>query len=70
MCDSSGPQGLHGNGVKTLLEGEAGTDLPIIRALLKGEYPGFAPEDPASADLQFTFELDTIIEGIRSRMSC
>ena len=69
MCDSSGAQGLHGNGVKTLLEGEAGTDLPIIRALLKGEYPGFAPEDPASADLQFTFELDTIIEGIRSRMT-
>lgn len=70
MCDSLGAQDLRDNDVKTLLGGEAGADLSIIRALLKSEYPGFAPEDPADADLQFTFGFDTVIEDIRPRMSC
>lgn len=69
MRDSSGGHDPHGRGLRTLLDGESGEDLPIIRALLKGEFPGFDPADPVSADLQFAFELDTIIEGIRVRIA-
>lgn len=56
----------HGAGFRALLEGGVEGEFPLIRSLFSGELPGFDPRDPAAADRQFDFELDTIIAGLRA----